>query len=108
MYCFCNSFVSLKLFLEGKKKVDRKTITKRWRVIFLARTRGPGEDSLTVGKHPGAERRVQEATLPRGPEFGLTGPDAAENTGLGKGCELRGEGRKIWKNVHVVTPLHKT
>ena len=40
MYYFCNSFVSLKLFLEGKKKVYRKTVTKRWGVVFLARTQG--------------------------------------------------------------------
>ena len=26
--------------LEGKKKVYRKTVTKRWGVVFLARTQG--------------------------------------------------------------------
>ena len=106
---FLQLFCKFKIIPRGeKKKSTEKQLQRDGESSSSPEPRGPGEDSLTVGKHPGAERRVQEATLPRGPEFGLTGPDAAENTGLGKGCELRGEGRNMWKNVHVVTPLHKT
>lgn len=106
---FLQLFCKFKIIPRGeKKKSTEKQLQRDGESSSSPEPRGPGEDSLTVGKHPGAERRVQEATLPRGPEFGLTGPDAAENTGLGKGCELRGEGRKMWKNVPVVTPLHKT
>lgn len=37
--------------------------------------------------------RAQEATLHRGPECELRDLDAAENTGLGNGWEVRGEGK---------------
>ena len=108
---FLQLFCKFKIILRGKKKRStEKQLQRDGESSSWSEPRGPGEDSLMVGKHPGEECRVQEATLPRGPEFNLTGPDAAENTCLGKGYEVRGEGKKDGgrMDVHVVTPLHET
>lgn len=93
---FLQLFCKFKIIPRGeKKRSTEKQLQRDGALSSSPEPRGPREDSLTVGKHPGEEHRVQEATLLRGPEFDLTGPDAAENTGLGKGCEVRGEGRKM-------------
>lgn len=93
---FLQLFCKFKIITRGKKSLQKNSYKEMESHLPRQNPGAQEEDSLMVGKHPEAECRVQEATLPE--DLSLTSRAQMlqrENTGLGKGCEVRGEGRKM-------------